>query len=468
MRPRPFTGHLLAALLLGAVPAARADVAPVDSSATLTRWGPLPARSDSTEAVLEPLPTPWWATALSVPYHILGVPLTMVDQGIKGTFVTLDRLGALQFATDVVGGFRGPLETYWLPEFAVGDAEGVRYGLVGRRVTSLLGGTTLRLGLATSTRHANDMTLGALWQRDPSRWFEIGAGTRETAIESYYGLGVGTSQDGESHFERTTDWVGFSFRQDLGAPEFLLGALYSTADAQPAEFDTEESLEVVHAGDLPPGWNERSSGVGLVARLAYDTTDETGRPSRGVRLSGGAQTFLATDDSERRFTTVRLAAETFHGLFLPQRTLALKAFVLRQYEGSGGPIPFQRRLNNHTPDRLRGYRSARFYALGLIGGTVEYRWPVWARNRPSQMGVDAYIFTDVGQPFDHTDEIAWRNLLATPGVGVRVIDDLARFALRFEVAFSQEGPQLHLTASQVFQYIKTGFYDGTEPVPILR
>ena len=73
---------------------------------------------------------------------------------------------------------------------------------------------------------------------------------------------------------------------------------------------------------------------------------------------------------------------------------------------SGQTVPFTRLLRNRVPYQLRGYSSSRFLASGMIGGSAEYRWPVWVRHRRASTGLDAYLFTDAGQVFNRREEIA--------------------------------------------------------------
>ena len=111
----------------------------------------MPARADSNTALPRPRPAPAWQTALRVPYHIVGVPLTMVDKAGKGLILGLDRLGVSRATEQVVGGVRDPLGNYWLPEVGYGDAQGWQFGAIGQRPDFPLPGMRTKLRGALST-----------------------------------------------------------------------------------------------------------------------------------------------------------------------------------------------------------------------------------------------------------------------------------------------------------------------------
>jgi hypothetical protein len=115
---------------------------------------------------------------------------------------------------------------------------------------------------------------------------------------------------------------------------------------------------------------------------------------------------------------------------------------------------------------LRGFKSLRFYGLGSIAGSVEYRWPVWVSHDRGGQGLDAYLFSDIGQVFDHSNEISFNNTQITGGAGLRLIDATHGLAARFEVGFSQDGMVVLLKFSQTFQYDRKGMLYGKNPTKV--
>ncbi len=464
-------GLVAAAPGLHGVPCALAapEPQPAPDDSLMTAWGPHPARADSNTALPSPHRTPAWQTMVLVPYYIIGVPLTIVDKAGKGAILGLDRLGAFRATEQAVGGIPDPIGNFWLPDLAYGDAQGWQFGIIGQRPEFPLRGMRTKLRLALSTTDASLWTLGSIAPLGEQSWIDFGGGSLVLARTDYYGTGQGTSQADRSYYRRDSDWFGASWRQDFGDHfEFLALSHYSTQRARESRYETDRALEIVFADDIPYGYDMASSGLTGGIQIGYDSTDQTGRPDRGTRFLVFTQYFEPTDDTQTRFWTNGATVEHYLQLGRPQRTLAIKGWWLRERPLEGDPVPFTRLLRNRVPYQLRSYSSARFHATGLTGLTAEYRWPAWIQNKPAGSGIDAYVFGDIGQPFDHADEVALDNLLWSAGFGFRVINQRADFSIKLEIAYGDEGTQVRVSTQQLFQFIKAGFYDGSEPVPVLR
>jgi len=457
---------LLIALTLPSVAWSDSTV-PADS--LQTHWGLMPAPSDSTMTTYEKPGTPAWQVALLVPYYVVGVPLMAIDEVFKWGLQGLDDLGLFAATSQVVAGIRDPLGNYWLPEASIGDAKGLSIGIIGQRPDFPLPGWRTKGSLSTSTKKATSWSLGTITNFKQGSWFELGGGARELAQANYYGTGVGTTEEDRSVYSRDIGWIGVGWHQELNhGLELTLNAHYSTAEARQSRYEREHDIEDVHAGDLPYGYDMMSSGLSPGLQLGYDNTRETGRPDWGHRFLVFAQYFASTDDQKSEFWTNGVTLEHFVNLGRPQRTLAMKAWWTRQWDVGDDPIPFTRQLRNRGPYQLRGYSSTRFVARGMTGMTAEYRWPVWMLNEPEKSGVDAYIFGDVGQPFDEFDELAIDNLFWSAGFGFRVVNRESGFSVRIELATGMEGLQARLTTDQIFQFLKAGFHGGSEPIPVMR
>ncbi len=468
------TAPCVAAPPSATVPPSASVRAPAESTAgsTARGWGPLPAPADSVTARQEPPPPlPAWKVALRAPSYVVGAPLWLVDQGLKQTLLGLDRLGAFAVTEQIVRGFRDPLGNYWLPDGSVGDREGLQVGFIVQRPDTPLPGMRAKGRVAVSTRRAVLWSLGALAPLGARSWLEVGGGSQIRPLADYWGRGLAVPPDDDDPavYHRDTDWVGAGWRRHLGGPlEFTAHAFYSAVDAEDSDFDADEALDLLFAGDIPYGYALTSAGITGQFRLIYDDTDQTGRPAAGRRAILLAQSFAPTDGADTEHWTLGASLEQFVGLGLPQRTLALKGWWLRQTEVGERPVPFTRLLRNATPHQLRGYPTARFHTTGLVGASVEYRWPVWTHDRPANAGVDAYVFADGGQPYEHPDDLAWRHAFWSGGAGLRAIDHQRGFSLRVEVGAGREGTQFRVSGSQLFQDLKAGFFDGREPLPLVR
>ncbi|MBD3222069.1 hypothetical protein GF314_12590 [bacterium] len=441
---------------------------PVDS--LRSHWGPLPAPSDSTRAIPTAPPTPAWKHLVRVPYYVAAVPLTAVDWTARGLIAEAEEAGLFRPSSFLVQGIRDPLGNFWLPTGSLSDDRGLEVGVVAQRPHFPGDYWVTRVSATTSTREAHALTGGMRSRFGDDTWFEVGTGTVREDNVDFHGLGWDSAEEDLSEYRRDIDWIGSSWRQDwTGLATTTLAVMHSTVEALDGDADDDVGeLRQVHADLLPPGFASASSGVTAAAKLELDSTTRDGNPADGSRLVLRAERFWSTDDSGAESWTWGGSAEHFLELWWPQRTLAIKAWWLRQEATGSAPIPFTRQLDNGDPHRLRGFGSDRFRATGTTGLTVEYRWPFWILNEPGGAGVDAYLFGDVGQFFDDVSEIRAERLLTSGGLGLRAIGTDGGFVLRTELAVGREGVELRLSGQQMFQFIKAGFYAGSDPLPFVR
>ncbi|MCB1184116.1 hypothetical protein KDM41_11835 [bacterium] len=459
---------VLAALAGGAVAPARAAAtaaAPVDT-VRATHWGPLPARTDSTSAVFREQPRPAWETAVLVPYWVVGIPFRIVYGIGDFTIKKMDAWGLFGRPGDYPG-LKGPFGTYIMPSLSINDLEGTALGVDVRRPDFLGAGNMLFLRADRSTRRAGAYAGGALFHLGDTWQLETGGGFESVNQAKYYGVGPYSSDADLSYYYRSTSWGGFDLNRDVGASARLgVRTYYSRVNVREPSYNTGESVGNVHAGDLPFGYPGQSSGWTLRLGLDRDNAEQTGRPRYGGYQSGGLSLFQATDSSEVSYLLWHGNIEKFIRLWHTDRTLAVRVFGNRISSLGEGAIPFSRLVTFQRPDELRGFTSLRFYGLGSVGVSVEYRWPVWVARGRDDLGVDAYLFSDSGQVFNHTAEISLDNWEFTGGVGLRLVDAGRHLAARFELGLSDEDLVVRLKFSQTFQYNPRGFLHGKNPTKI--
>jgi hypothetical protein len=80
------------------------------------------------------------------------------------------------------------------------------------------------------------------------------------------------------------------------------------------------------------------------------------------------------------------------------------------------------------------------------------------------LGLDAYLFSDVGQVFGERRDISLPHLTVSYGGGVRLVNN-AGFLARLEIGASNEETILRLRTDQVFQFSKGNLFHGRNPVP---
>lgn len=454
----------VAPALAGAVsPPAHPDsvAAPADSASV--RWGAIPPRSPSNTSAFTQPPRPDWEAALMPIYYTLGFPFRVVhvvgDQAVTG----LDKLGIFDLPPSEYAGLPGPFGTYTMPVFAIESLEGTKIGADVLRPNTFGHGNMLQLKLTTTTRKAQMGGLGMWLPLGPTWDMQLGLGSEEIQTVRYYGLGPDSQYGDRSYYYRRAGWGGFELDRNIGkkfALEFR--TYFSRVRARESRYEVHGSLGNVH-DELPPGYPGESNGWTFRLALKRDTTVERARPQSGSFGSGGVSFFESSDGSALAYTRYRLEYERFFPLWYTGRTLALRGFFNHIHQRAGSTVPFTRMVTFSSPDELRGYQSLRFYGLGSVGLSLEYRWPIWISKNRDGPGLDAYLFSDNGQVYMDRNEISWNNVQFTGGAGLRLLGDGGRFSARLEMGWSDEEPIVRLKFNQNFQDNRKVMYDVKDP-----
>jgi hypothetical protein len=426
-------------------------------------WGPVPTRNDSVTAAFENRSRPAWETAVMVPYWVVGIPFRVVYLGLDQSVIGMDKLGLFGAAAEHPG-LKVPGDAYLMPVISVGDVEGFTLGAELTKFDFLGPGNMLFIQGSRSTRKAEDLSGGTLFHLGKGYSIQVGGGTEEKNLTRYYGLGPDSIYGDKSYYHRITSWAGFELDKQI-APKIALElrSYFSSVQAKEPRYETDQSIGKVHGDDLPYGYPGESNGWTWRLALYRDNTDQVGRPSKGGFQSAGVSLFNDSDGSDLSYLTYHANIERYHKLWHTDRTLALRGFFNRISNFGQSDVPFTRLVTFQRPDELRGFSSLRFYGMGSVGFSIEYRWPVWVARGRDDMGVDAYIFSDIGQVFDKTADISVENMRGTGGVGLRLINSDRGFGARFELGFSDEQTVVRLTFSQTFQYNPKGILYGKNP-----
>lgn len=449
----------------------RTSVVQADSLACgeMTAWGAWPARGDSNTALLLNRPTPTWEKIVLVPHWIVGVPFRLVHYTTDATLTWFDELGWFELPPFDALGLRLPGNIYAMPSISVSGLEGVTRGVSLTR-PRLFGPENLAyLRYANSTRDATTLAGGAYFERGERLGLQVGGGYVELDRMLFYGVGPFSRERDRSYYERDARWGGAELGWYLGrgfTTDFSL--VFSQVEVEPTEDDPDhidEALDLlyVHEGRIPDGFPGESNGWTARLGLMRDTTDQTGRPSRGSFHKVSLGWFRASDHSKLEYLHFHADAEHYFPLWWTDRTLALRGFFNRIENEGGCEIPLGRMATFSSPDELRGYRGMRYYGMGSIGMSAEYRWPVWIKHRRASTGVDAYLFTDTGQVFECREQISLPHFQVTGGFGLRLINSDGGFVGLVEVGFSDEETIFSLSLGQNFQHERRGLLYGKDP-----
>ena len=422
-------------------------------------WGPIPARADSVEATIVASPRPLWEYPILVPYRIVEFPVRALGTGMGAAYRGLDDSGALYQISRLLA----PKDVPYGFVFTVGGGSliGASTGITLYHDEFFGKHNRLRLRSKFTTTDAQKITLGAIFREGSATEVEVGIGYRLRRNARFFGLGSEAPEYHKSFYTQETSWGGVQVTRRL-APEtyFGLGAIYSGIGARGADEEHTPYIDDEFA-TVPKGFGDLSEGLTVSLSLIHDTTDDTGRPESG-NIERLRATYFGSggDEAKVDFWSYRADLETFIPLWLTERALAVRAYLQWQ-DSEASDTPFQRLLTNDEPDLFRGYRDYRWRDRGITALSVEYRWPLWAYKDLDSLGLDAYLFTDIGQVFHEFDRIAANNLTQSYGGGIRVMGNRG-FGSRLEVAFSEEETVFRLSSDQIFQYAKGGLLNGRD------
>jgi len=347
-------------------------------------WGPMAPGLQPRAARLADRPRPAWQTVVLVPYWVIGIPFRLLDLGIKGAAKGLNNIGAF----NVLGpqaGFPGPWDSYILPMGSYGSSRGFQIGVNIFHDYFFGAENRLKIHASTSTLRADKASIGTIFRQLYPTTYQLGVGLDTNPGTRFYGIGPDTDEENEARYRRSFVWAGGNLRRTLPA-RWTLGAraIFTAVQARGSSYFDDDALSDVHAGNIPYGFGLTSYGWNSSLWFENDTTAESGRPRRGGFRRLGADFFLGSDGSGTRFWTYFAELEHFFGLGHPRRTLAARGYLWKTDNQGDTPVPVQRMIGNKRPNEFAGYPSYRFLDEGIVGGGVEYRWPIWAINEPNR------------------------------------------------------------------------------------
>lgn len=424
-------------------------------------WGPIPAPADSVRAAFRGSGMPVWEGVLVWPFRVVTFPLTALTAGIGAGIVWMQESHVLY----QVQRFLSPRELAWgfRVNMTAGGLPGFGGGITFFRNRFFGEGNVFELGGKGTVRGTHRAKLGIKFT-GPTE-VQIAAGYRLQPNARYFGIGPDTREEDKSYYTLQQNWLGVSATRALAGDISLEAEVLYTEVGARGGSDEDETphLHEAYAGALPPGYPHTSDGVSGSLTLIRDTVAPGGRPDEGGYYRLKVSRFEGTGGEEAGFWTYRGEVQQFLPLWFSERALAVRGFITWMDTG-GDVVPFQRLMTNDDPDLLRGYRDFRWRDRGMVAGTLEYRWPLWVAKQSHALGLDAYLFTDIGQVFGEAREIGLENLTVSYGGGVRLVN-IGGFLARLEVGASNEETIIRFRTDQVFQFSKGNLFHGRNPIP---
>jgi hypothetical protein len=283
---------------------------------------------------------------------------------------------------------------------------------------------------------------------DPSPFensdFNVVADYQWRPNEPFYGFGQESSVTNASSFALRQSSLSLQWRQHFH-PRIKAGVVYTLAwlKALNAVGGTRPPVEEVF-GEMP-GIDEIYKFQSIGANVGLD--GYRGEHQLGGRTELGASWQESFGGPEIRYARIEGIMEGILPIAKGRSSFVGQAATVMIREDSGTtPLPFYLYARTGGSATLRGFPLDRFYGRNMIMTTIEYRWLL-------HPGIEAQIFHDSGQIFQHTSDITLFNWQRNYGFGIR-FRNATGTQLRLEFATSAEGFTWHITF-------------GARPVPTL-
>lgn len=393
-----------------------------------------PSDTIATEGYPERLPSHLtWEKIVSAPGKLFYIPFYIILQGV-------DLVTRINFEFPFV---------VELVDFMVAD-DGSR-GLIPTYASRSGAGLKFYQKGLISDRSKLDFTVtaGLRWRqlyRFRFRRIDIAGGAMEAGIkvnyalmpdEPFYGLGMRSSTDDETNFAFEQTTAELSLGNRLGEKVTSNAAIiFERNSILKGKDDNTPPTTVQYDGTLP-GLEMGVDMFGAGFSVHYDSKNHPGKPTSGwdITLSGKALRQIGNDRYGFWAATIDIARHLhlFYGRYLVVRFAARKSEPLPDRE-----IPFYYLSEIGRTETVRGLKRGRFRDYDSMIGSLEYRYPIMARN------VDAFVFIDAGQvTADMFDHVSADEFEVAFGGGIRIWKQDGNL-LTIQIGKSREFTRFHL------------------------
>jgi hypothetical protein len=179
--------------------------------------------------------------------------------------------------------------------------------------------------------------------------------------------------------------------------------------------------EVFAAGELF-GLDDRTEYLRIDGGVALDRTHIEHLQVRGFSVAGEWQYFDGVGGTPSSFH--RLAGDA--RFFVPaneRQLMALRILAEDHVGESGMGVPFTHLARLGDDRGLRGYSGRRFRDRALLAAQLEWRYEVYWHPGYPNLRAEGFAFADAGAVGPALSTITWSDFRATPGIGLRWVQD---------------------------------------------
>lgn len=176
-------------------------------------------------------------------------------------------------------------------------------------------------------------------------------------------------------------------------------------------------------------------GMGIV--FSIDTRDLSTNPQKGYYIGFHQQFFPGFMGNDYAFSMTEVSG-MYYRKFWPTGIMAFRLHGAFSY----GNTPWGMMPTLDRGNAVRGYYEGRYRDKNEMDMLVELRQHVWRRN-----GV--VVWAGVGSVFRHFDDIRWRTLLPTYGIGYRW-EFKNRVNVRVDLGFGKQSMSVNFGINEAF------------------
>ncbi len=423
---------LIAALALPQVVRAEGDEPPI----TTERWR-------------EPAPP------LDLHWHLLALPEYAVEMMFSPIGVVVGAFERYRLDLRLYDALRNDAGTIvFIPKVKIAVGDGFGFG--GSVAFKRLFGEEEKLDVGGLWRVDGDYELSARYRQRVAfmegRQLDVRVQYEVDGNLPWYGIGNDTTEADERVVGETVldSYVAIDVTGP-GVPELTGVAELGFRRAQLAT-GSDPTTPSVAEGDtvaLPPGFGETIGFPRFRLALAYDTRDNTGRPTRGVLVELEGRVTGDIDGQQQSAMHGEVVVSGFLPVLPDRRVFKLQlGFAVAAPTRDDHDIPFHELVTFGRKNRMRGYSKARFRDDIGWWTTLEYHWPVWEYINTG-IALTPTLFLDVGRVGPNVEGMFEGNLRYSYGAGLRAAHDVLLFFI-LNVGMSEEGPQLDFSLGKDF------------------
>jgi hypothetical protein len=267
-------------------------------------------------------------------------------------------------------------------------------------------------------------------------------GWRQATEVGFFGIGTDTQKSQRTSYEFQQPYVSAALSFMPTRRYWKLGGeVELTQWDQKAGKGAFPSVETVFTPDTLPGLNSDPTYVHSSGSVAFDWRPEPGYARRGGYYGVTVHDYTDTNSSFG-FNQVDYEAVQHFPILREAWVISLRALAQTAFNKGGQEIPFYMLPSLGGSSSLRGYDPWRFRDKNSL--LLQGEWRIMVNRY-----LDTAFFADAGKVGPRASDLDFQKLHHDVGFGVR-FHSVDSTILRFDVARSQEGTRLILTAFHVF------------------